>query len=157
MSDWTFPGQTEGVVPAANEPSVLDQAEVVVEGSPAETTPTVEPDPAPPPADLPINIIDPEEQRKAEFVNSILEARQPVPVPPPQPTHPRILEQTNKELAEGARQNQIHAAQQANRPQRQPTVADLAAEGKTVSVFRPHTYTHEQGNVQGKGLNTGNI
>lgn len=62
-------------------------------------------------------IIDERERKKREFLQKVADARRPQVNPQvPQPVSPRILEQTRREMAEGARQNEIHAERTRSGP-----------------------------------------
>lgn len=100
-----------------------------------------------------------DEKRISEFMEAVVEARKPLVVPPPQPSHPQILATTQKEMEEGKRQNALHEAQKAQRPvgAATPHAKEIAAQGTTSQVFRGHNYTHEKGDVTGKQLSVGEL
>lgn len=91
---------------------------------------------------------------KRDFTLKILEARKPKPEPQvePPPLAPRVVEQTNAELAAGramvAKNEELAAARRPRVPE--PT------DGKVTPVFRPGDYVPDQkkgqGNVQARTL-----
>lgn len=94
------------------------------------------------------------ENQKKDFYDKVMAARHPPQEPeaPPPPLAPRVVEQTNAELAAGralvARNEELAAS-------RRPRAAD-ATEGTNKPVFRPADYVPDQkkgqGNVQARTL-----
>jgi len=75
------------------------------------------------------------ERKKREFMEKVAEARRPVvQVNVPQPVAPQILAQTQREMAEGARQNGVHAERTRTGP-----IPARAVPGST-PVYRPADY-----------------
>lgn len=82
-----------------------------------------------------------DERRKKEFYDAVMESRKPPEEPhKPQPVAPRIMAQTEAEMAAGRAMNEHHAKLQALRPVVQKSDAEKAAEGNSTPVFRPDDY-----------------
>ena len=79
------------------------------------------------------------EARKGEFVRKVMAARHPEPQPErPQPVAPQIMDQTKREMAEGARQNARHAEFHSRNPM--PPHPDPTNNTSSTPVFRPADY-----------------
>jgi hypothetical protein len=79
------------------------------------------------------------EARKSDFIHRVMEARRPRDEPEkPQPVAPAISAQTQREMAEGARQNVRHAEFYGQNPM--PRHPDPTDNGTSTSIFRPADY-----------------
>ena len=95
-----------------------------------------------------------QERIKAEFEAAVLATRrqEDIPPPPPQAVPRAISEQTQKEMAAGAKQSAYWESQKANRPH--PNAREIQAAGVTIPVFRPGEYVHEKGSVDKQLVST---
>lgn len=86
---------------------------------------------------------------KRDFTLKVLAARQPPPPDaPPPPLAPRVVDQTNAEIAAGRKMNEHHAALQARRPAQ---VQNTKVDGHTVSVYRPEEFDEYKASFKSQG------
>lgn len=96
--------------------------------------------------------------REREFVDAIMEARRPPPVPVHNPPKPgaATIKQTELEMAAGAKRVAEYAAEEdVRKAAHEAHKRDKWADKKSVEVFRPADYVPDQKKGQGNVTVTG--
>lgn len=148
-------GLLEAFQAPAPEPvpaSAVTQPQTQEASAPATEAPANIVKPGPPPTSETARI-------NKEIYERIMAARNAPPaVPPVQPPITRMMEQTKREMAEGARMNQHHESLKTGSIPRRPTPREVAAQGTTTPVFRPadwapgmNSQTNDQRGVRNVG------
>jgi hypothetical protein len=93
------------------------------------------------------------DQIHKRIIEARMEARKAEEPKPPQPVHQHIMEQTKREMEEGAKQSKFHADQRAaahhKHTPRSATMSPVPVPEGSTPVFRPDDYIPDQVKKQG--------
>jgi hypothetical protein len=105
------------------------------------------------PVDLRSDAAKINDQIHKRIIEARMEARKAEEPKPPQPVHQHIMEQTKREMEEGAKQSKFHADQRAaahhKHTPRSATMSPVPVPEGSTPVFRPDDYIPDQVKKQG--------